>query len=208
MMDLSAAWEVVVSEAWDAYCAGSYPIGACVVGASGNVLSRGRNRLSEERRTDGLIAGHRLSHAEINALLTLPDLPQGEFVSLTLVSTTEPCPMCLGAMVMSRVRRLAYAAADPWAGHTDALSKTFYFSQKEISILRAPEPLQRSCTLLLIVYQMGNRMPLEHGFFRSFAEQYPEWHAEAQALHAERILPELRAQGATVEQAIAALAAE
>lgn len=208
MPDLNAAWPIVMAEAWAAYCAGSYPIGACIVNEAGEVLARGRNRLGEARQVDGLISGHRLSHAEVNALLALPDLPPEEMLKLTLVSSTEPCPMCLGAMVMSRVRRLAYATADPWAGHTDALTQTFYFSQKEVPITRAPAEVERFCTLLLVTHQMGAGMPAEHGFFRVFAEQQPERFAEAQALHEAGTFPRLRARGATLAEVTAALEAQ
>ena len=204
MTDLSHAWPVVMAEAWAAYGAGSYPIGACIVDEAGEVLARGRNRLGEERQVDGLISGHRLAHAEVNALLALPELSRDETLKLTLVSSTEPCPMCLGAMVMSRVRRLAYAAADPWAGHTDALKQTFYYRQTDIPMTRTPEEVQRCCTLLLLAHQMGAGMPPEHGFFRVFAEQFPQWYAEAQALHTAQLLPALRERGASAQEAFVA----
>lgn len=39
--------------------------------------------------------------------------------------TLEPCPMCAGAMIQSRVRKVYYGASDPKAGSTDSLTKLF-----------------------------------------------------------------------------------
>ncbi|GHF76788.1 hypothetical protein [Deinococcus ficus] len=76
--DLSAGWQAALEEAWAAYGAGSYAIGACIVDARGQVLARGRNRLNEPRAAHGgVIGGHDLAHAEINALLNLPAPPPG-----------------------------------------------------------------------------------------------------------------------------------
>lgn len=117
---LSPGWQAALAEAWEAYLHDSYPIGACVVDAKGQVIARGRNRLGEERKVDGIISGHRLGHAEVNALLTLPELSVAQCRALTLLSTVEPCPMCLGAMLMQRIGHLGYASADLWAGHSEA----------------------------------------------------------------------------------------
>ena len=62
-------WLTAMQEAWDGYLYGSYPIGACIVDSEGKVVGRGRNRLGEPRRAHaGVIGGHDLAHAEINAL--------------------------------------------------------------------------------------------------------------------------------------------
>jgi len=53
---------------WEAYLAGTIPVGAVVVDEAGEVLSQGRNRIFDEPR-DGHLGGSRLAHAEVNALL-------------------------------------------------------------------------------------------------------------------------------------------
>ena len=50
---LSEPWRACVELAWEAYRAGSLPIGAVVADAQGNVLSRGRNRIYERSGEDG-----------------------------------------------------------------------------------------------------------------------------------------------------------
>ncbi len=68
---LSVPWRACVELAWEAYQAGSLPIGAVVADAEGKVLSRGRNRIHEGSGEDGHLFGHKLAHAELNALVTL-----------------------------------------------------------------------------------------------------------------------------------------
>jgi tRNA(adenine34) deaminase len=176
-----------------------------VVDAQGVVLARGRNRLGEEKYVEGVISGHRLGHAEVNALLTLPELSAEECRTLTLYTTVEPCPMCLGAMLMARIGQLAYAAADPWARHTEALTATFYPSQKNVQINRAPDALQHACTLLLLVSFLDGPMPRDHGFFASFREHHPAHLDAALKLHDSGALVALRAHEATLDEALPVL---
>lgn len=189
---LSAPWQAALKEAWEAYLRGSYPIGACVADASGRVLARGRNRLGETRRVDGVISGHRLAHAEVNALLGLPDLDAEASRALTLYTTTEPCPMCLGALLMARVGGLAYAAADPWAGHSEALTLTAYPSRRAVRVGRAPAAVGRACLLLELTFHLDRGMPLDHGYLALHRAQEPWVYAAAEALHRSGALAALR----------------
>ena len=88
-------WESL-SSAWQAYCAGTVPIGAVVTDASGQILSRGRNRIFEMQGEDSYLYGQTLAHAEINALITL-DVGRAERHGCILYTTVEPCPLCMGA---------------------------------------------------------------------------------------------------------------
>ena len=89
--------------------AGDVPIGAVVVGADGAVLGRGHN--VREARHDP--AGH----AEVLALRAAGSaLGTWRLDGCTLVVTLEPCAMCAGAAVLSRVDRIVFGAWDPKAG--------------------------------------------------------------------------------------------
>ena len=198
-------WQAVMQEAWAAYLHGSYPIGAYVVNAEGDILARGRNRLGEARRVDGIISGHRLAHAEMNALLSLPPMSAEEPRSLSLVSSVEPCPMCLGAMRMQRINTLAYAAADAYAGHVEALDKTFYFSQKRTEVHCAPPDVEAFCAALLLTFFLDGEMPREHGFLRVNREAQPEHFERALELHRDGILRRLRGEQRGFEWAFEAL---
>ena len=85
------------------------PVGAVVLGPDGAVLGRGHN----EREATGDPTGH----AEVLALRAAAEA-RGEWrlSGCTLVVTLEPCVMCAGATVLSRVDRVVYGARDAKAG--------------------------------------------------------------------------------------------
>ncbi len=93
---------------------GDVPVGAVVLDADGTVMSSAANE--RERRADPT------AHAEILALRAAA-LERGSWrlTGATLVVTLEPCTMCAGAAVLSRVDRIVYGAADPKAGAAGSL---------------------------------------------------------------------------------------
>lgn len=94
--------------------AGDVPVGALVVDAAGTVVARGYNR----READG----DPTAHAEVVALRAAADaVGSWRLEGCTLVVTLEPCSMCAGAVVLSRVSRLVYGAVDPKAGAVGSL---------------------------------------------------------------------------------------
>lgn len=115
--NLSLPWKVSFEEAWEAYCNGSLPIGAALVDSNHNIISRGRNRINETIAPKKEICNNKLSHAEMNVLLKI-DKDQKLHEDYTLYTTTEPCVLCFGAIVMSGVRNVIYAAKDPLSGGT------------------------------------------------------------------------------------------
>lgn len=91
--------------------AGEVPIG-CVVVRDGQVLSQARNAM--EQLQDAT------SHAEIRAIGEASRLlGSWRLDECTLYVTLEPCPMCAGAILNSRVGRVVYGAADPRLGACD-----------------------------------------------------------------------------------------
>ncbi len=102
-----------LAEARRAAALGEVPIGAVVV-RDGAVIGRGHNR----RELDG----DPLAHAELLALAEAAAATDGwRLLDTTLYVTLEPCAMCAGALVNSRVPRLVYGAADPKAGYCGSL---------------------------------------------------------------------------------------
>jgi tRNA(adenine34) deaminase len=93
---------------------GDVPVGALVVDPSGAVLAEAAN---ERERT-----GDPTAHAELLALRRAAATRDGwRLDGCTLVVTLEPCTMCAGAVVLARVGRLVYGAADPKAGAVGSL---------------------------------------------------------------------------------------
>ena len=92
---------------------GEVPIGAVVV-RDGQIIGRGHNR----REVDG----DPLAHAELIALAEAAAATDGwRLLDSSLYVTLEPCAMCAGALVNSRVTRLVYGATDPKAGYCGSL---------------------------------------------------------------------------------------
>ncbi|CAB5001710.1 unannotated protein [freshwater metagenome] len=101
--------QVALACASEAGAAGDIPIGAVVVDASGSIIAKGHN--SREVLNDPT------AHAEIVALRAAAQkLGSWRLTGCTLVVTLEPCPMCAGAVVMSRVARLVFGAWNPEYG--------------------------------------------------------------------------------------------
>ena len=92
---------------------GEVPVGAVVV-RDGEVVGRGWNR----RETDG----DPLAHAEILAIREAARrIGDWRLTGCHLYVTLEPCAMCAGALVNSRVERLVFATRDPKAGYCGSL---------------------------------------------------------------------------------------
>jgi tRNA(Arg) A34 adenosine deaminase TadA len=135
--ELSLPWQAALEEAWDASCAGCVPIGAVVVNANDEIIARGRNHVDGRSIQPGQICGHKLAHAEVNALLAV-GLPHEEFRQLAIYTTMEPCPLCMGAIYMAGVRRIYYACRDAYAGSIDMLGSTPYLSRKPVKAFGPP----------------------------------------------------------------------
>ncbi|MFI6345008.1 tRNA adenosine(34) deaminase TadA [Streptomyces sp. NPDC050560] len=94
--------------------AGDVPVGAVVLSPTGRPLASGRNE--REATADPT------AHAEVVALRrAAAGLGGWRLTGCTLVVTLEPCTMCAGAVVQSRVDRLVYGAVDAKAGAVGSL---------------------------------------------------------------------------------------
>ena len=112
-MDSIAWMREALSEARRAAELGEVPVGAIVV-RGGDIVGRGCNR----RESDG----DPLAHAEILALRQAARrVGNWRLVGCDLYVTLEPCAMCAGALVNSRIERLFFATRDPKAGYCGSL---------------------------------------------------------------------------------------
>ncbi|TCL81717.1 MULTISPECIES: tRNA adenosine(34) deaminase TadA [unclassified Rathayibacter] len=107
--DADAWMRLALDEARRAAEWGDVPVGAVVVDAEGAVIGRGRNE--RELRTDPT------AHAEVVALREAA-AARGDWqlAGCTLVVTLEPCAMCAGAILASRLERVVFGAWDEKAG--------------------------------------------------------------------------------------------
>jgi tRNA(adenine34) deaminase len=108
-----AAMAMALAEASVAAEHGDVPVGAVVI-VDGKVIAARHNE--RERNNDPT------AHAELLALRDAAEARAGwRLVDATLVVTLEPCPMCAGAAVAARIKRLVFGAPDPKAGACGSL---------------------------------------------------------------------------------------
>ncbi|PUA82951.1 tRNA adenosine(34) deaminase TadA [Nocardioides currus] len=117
-MSSSDTWRepmrLALAEARAALATGDVPIGAVVLSPSGSVIGTGRNVREAANDPTG--------HAEVVALrAAAASVGEWRLTDCTLVVTLEPCTMCAGAAVLSRVARVVFGAYDDKAGAVGSL---------------------------------------------------------------------------------------
>ena len=84
---------------------GNHPFGALLADAAGNILLTAENSVNTARDATG--------HAELNLVrLASAQFSPEVLADVTLYTSTEPCPMCSGAIFWSGIRRVVYALSE------------------------------------------------------------------------------------------------
>ena len=97
--------------------AGEVPVG-CIIVRNGEIVGRGRNRREEKQST--------ASHAEMEAIAEANrTLNSWRLEDCELYVTLEPCPMCAGAILNARIRRVWYGARDEAMGACGGVTNLF-----------------------------------------------------------------------------------
>lgn len=105
---------LALAEAEKAFALGEIPIGAVLVDAQGQVVAAGHNM--REKWHDAT------AHAEVIVIQeACRKLKRWRLSGLTLYVTIEPCPMCAGALIMSRIDRVVYGKPDYKAGAAESI---------------------------------------------------------------------------------------
>lgn len=98
---------------------GEVPVGCVIADAGGQVIGRGRNRRIE--RSDAT------AHAEMEAIRqACAALGDWRLTDCTMYVTLEPCPMCAGAIINSRIPVLVYGAKEPLSGSCGSIIDLFW----------------------------------------------------------------------------------
>ncbi len=141
-MDDDQRWmEHALQEANQAADLGEVPVGAVVV-RDGTVVARGYNRRETDRDP--------LAHAELLAIRRAAVVLEGwRLIGCTMYVTLEPCAMCAGALVNSRVHRLVYGASDPKAGFCGSLGDLVRDSRLNHRVEVRGGVLETSCSRVL-----------------------------------------------------------
>ena len=97
-----------LKEAKKAYIKGEVPVGAIIV-KDGKIISKGHNLKETKKDT--------IKHAEIIAIeKASKKLESWRLIDCDMYVTLEPCPMCAGAIIQSRIKNLYYGASDEKTG--------------------------------------------------------------------------------------------
>lgn len=111
--------QLALSLAHDAALEGEVPVGAVIVRGD-EVIACGRNRREQNKNA--------LCHAELEAIDTACRRLGGwRLWECSLYVTLEPCPMCTGAIINARIKRLVFGTHDPKAGSCGSVTDLFSF---------------------------------------------------------------------------------
>jgi tRNA(Arg) A34 adenosine deaminase TadA len=193
---LDEPWRVCFELAWEAYGAGTIPVGAALVDGEGAIVAAGRNRVYEGEAPAPQIARSLLAHAEVNTLIGLD--PERRYEDHVLYSSLEPCVLCVGATVMATVGRVRFAGADPYgAGHVGPNPHV------ERVPLQFEGPRDDGFGMLFsaLLPAFYLRRNPDGAVVATYAERMPEMLAVARRL-LDAGVPELAAQGGAIEEAL------
>lgn len=141
--------KAAIEEAKKAEAIGEVPIGAVIV-KDGEIISTAYNLRETEQRA--------IAHAE---LLAIDDACQKlgtwRLSDTTLYVTLEPCPMCAGAIVLSRVDRVVYGAKDPKGGCAGTLMNLLQEDRFNHTAEVTSGVLEEECAALLSNFFKGLR---------------------------------------------------
>ena len=141
MKDAAYFMNEALKEAKKAYAKGEVPVG-CVIVSDGKILARGHNQ--REKKNDPT------SHAEIEAIRkACKKRKSWRLEDCDLYVTVEPCSMCAGAILWTRMKKVFYGTCDPKGG---ALGSSYHlYEQKNLN--HHPETeggiLQEECKHLM-----------------------------------------------------------
>ena len=98
--------------------AGEVPVGCVIADGEGRVIGRGRNRREE--------SGDATAHAEVEAIRqACAALGNWRLVNCSIYVTLEPCPMCTGAIINSRIPTVVFGAREALSGSCGSVIDLF-----------------------------------------------------------------------------------
>lgn len=133
-----------IKQARKAYALGEVPIG-CVIVYGDNIIARGYNRRVTDKNT--------LSHAELNAIKKASKkLGDWRLDDCEMYITLEPCQMCAGAIVQSRIRKVYAGCMNPKAGCAGSILNLLNVPQFNHQVEFEKDILHEECSSMLTSY--------------------------------------------------------
>lgn len=188
--DLSKLWQAAFEEAWAAFVSGSIPIGAALSDENGGLILRDRNRINDKETVNKPTA-----HAEA-CLLNRLDTARYDPKKVTLYTTMEPCPMCMGTVIMSNIRHLRTAALDPYCGMLHLLETEPYYRSKQVECVYDSDEKELVQLTIQTYYEL-RYISLGSGtcVFDRFKEQNPKAVTTAEKLYTDKTLDRFVSEG-------------
>ncbi len=130
------------------------PFGALIIDSNGKILSVASNTVLGDHDPT--------AHAEINAIRKATQTINSHDLSgCTLYTTAYPCPMCLGAIIWSNIKKVYYGCiesdADDIGFRDDFIYKFIENGRKDLEILDLEETERQTCLRLFKEYQNNNK---------------------------------------------------
>ena len=132
--DFDDIWKSIFELEWESLCNKSKAIASVITDENGNIISTGRNKIGEYT-----IPNPRVCHAETEAVRNLDVSIYPNMKQYTLYAALEPCPMCLGTIVMGGIRRIVIGAHDDHGGAIELLGKSRFLSSKNVEVIWMPQ---------------------------------------------------------------------
>lgn len=132
--ELDNIWKKIYMNEWESLCHKSKAIAALIVDEDGNVISEGRNKIGE-----ATIPNPRVSHAEVEAIRNLDIEKYPNVNTYVLYTALEPCPMCMGTMVMGGLRKIVIGTHDDHGGAMSLIEHSTFLVSKKIAISWMPQ---------------------------------------------------------------------
>ena len=132
--ELDTYWKRIFELEWISLCEGSKAIAALIVSDEGAIISEGRNKIGE-----ATIPNPRVSHAEVEVIRNLDIEKYPNVKTYTLYAALEPCPMCMGTIVMGGIRNVVIGARDAYGGAMGLLEQSAYLKRKNINVIWMPQ---------------------------------------------------------------------
>jgi len=188
--DLSVEWKKTLEQAWIAFQHGSLPIGAIITDGEGNVIIAGRNETCENHYPN-----RRTAHAEMACIRNLDIEKYPNFYEYHLYTTMEPCPMCMGTIVMGGIRKIHVAAKDRYCGALHYVKYDPYMQSKRMQIYLEEGELEAVQLVQQGYHEFRREKGKESNVVKEFALDCPEAIALARELYEERYLDRCLEQG-------------
>lgn len=133
-----------IKEAKKAYALDEVPIG-CVIVREGKIIARGYNRRNTDKNT--------LAHAEITAIKKASKkCGDWRLEDCTMYVTLEPCQMCAGAIVQSRMQKVVIAAMNPKAGCAGSVLNLLQMAEFNHQVEIERGLLEEECSTMLSTF--------------------------------------------------------